>query len=214
MLLEVNLLTNYPGRRRGAAGGPRKGRFETPFPALTSSSNFVLLAAMSPSQSSPDRSRRLIRSLLPIACLLLPLVLRAQEEKLPPADLAIVQQEWPKAKKTFTGLRYLVERPGHGQPPNSGDKVYVLYTGRLLNGTVFDRDLDPKRPFSFRVDRYAVIPGWDEALELMSVGEKLLVILPSDLGYGVRGSLPLIPPNATLVFEIQLLKIEREQQPY
>ena len=185
-----------------------------PPPALTSPSNFVLLAGMLQSQSSSDRPWRLIRSLLPIACLLLPLALRAQEEKLSPDDLAVVRREWPHAKETFTGLRYVVERPGHGRPPNSGDKVYVLYTGRLLNGTYFDRDLDPKRPFSFRVDRYAVIPGWDEALELMTVGEKLLVILPADLGYGDRGSPPTIPPGATLVFEIQLLKIDREAPLY
>ena len=154
-------------------------------------------------------SMRLFRPWFLSLALLLPLAARAQEEKLSPDDLDVVHRLWPNAKETFTGLRYVVERPGHGPPVNPGDLVSVLYVGRLLNGKEFDRDLDPNKPFVFRTDRYAVIPGWDQALELMSVGEKMLVILPSDLGYGVRGSPPTIPSGATLVFEIQLLKIHR-----
>jgi FKBP-type peptidyl-prolyl cis-trans isomerase len=137
-------------------------------------------------------------------------VLRAQSEKLPLNDLIYVQHTWPKAKETFTGMRYIVERPGRGAPARSGDLVSVLYVGRLLHGAVFDKVTDPDHPFTFRVDRFEVIPGWDQALERMSVGEKMLIILPSDLGYGFRGSPPQIPPGATLVFTIQLLKIDRE----
>lgn len=165
--------------------------------------------------TSPRQTlRRLIlavRHLVPALVLLLPVALHAQREKLPPDDLEFVMKRWPNAKKTFTGLRYVVERKGRGQPANPGDLVYVNYIGSLLDGRVFDRQLDPRKPFVFRIDRYQVITGWDEILQHMSVGEKLVVIVPSDLGYGATGQLPAIPPNATLVFEIELLRIDREQ---
>lgn len=149
--------------------------------------------------------------LLALACLLsLPATLRAQPEKLPPDDLDYVQKTWPHARKTYTGIRYLVEKTGSGQPANPGDKVSVLYTGRLLRSKkFFDQAQDPAHPFTFRVDRYAVIAGFDEMLETMKVGEKRLVIIPSQLAYGTRGEVPDIPPYATLVFEIELLKIDR-----
>jgi FKBP-type peptidyl-prolyl cis-trans isomerase len=166
--------------------------------ALTSARILPCLWAMRP-----------IRPLILSLVFLLPMAVRAQREKLPPDDLDFVERTWPNAKKTFTGMRYVVEKPGHGPVVNPGDKVSVLYVGRLLNGKVFDKSLDPSRPFTFRTDRFAVIPGWDEALERMNLGEKLLIILPGDLGYGVRGSPPIIGPDQTLVFEIELLKIER-----
>ena len=149
--------------------------------------------------------------LIAVAALAWPAALHAQREKLPPDDLDIVMQKWPTAMKTYTGLRYIVEQPGHGKPPNGGDMVYVLYTGQLLDGKVFDRNQDRANPFKFRVDRFAVVPGFDQAVQMMTVGEKLLVILPSDLAYGVRGSPPIIQPDTTLVFEIELLRIDREQ---
>lgn len=152
---------------------------------------------------------RSLRLAIPAVLLLLPFALRAQEEKLPPDDLAYVQKTWPHAKKTYTGIRYVIEREGTGLPPNAGDKVFVLYDGHLLHGKEFDAAKDPLKPFSFRVDRYAVIAGWDEMLETMKVGEKRLCIIPSQLAYGTRGQVPDIPPDATLVFEIELLRIER-----
>jgi FKBP-type peptidyl-prolyl cis-trans isomerase len=136
-----------------------------------------------------------------------PLALHAQREKLPPADLEIVEQTWPEAKRTSTGLRYQVLKPGSGEKPKPGDLVSVLYTGRLLNGTVFDQQLDPAKPFSFRLSRGFVIEGWEQGLQLMQVGEKCLFIIPYELGYGTRGRAPDIPRRATLIFEVELLGI-------
>jgi FKBP-type peptidyl-prolyl cis-trans isomerase len=133
-----------------------------------------------------------------------------QREKLPPEDLAVVEKSWPTAKKDATGIRYIVEQMGHGLPPNPGDLVYVTYTGRLLNGMTFDRSLDPKKPFEFRVGRESVIQGWDFMIEQMRVGERRLVIIPPELAYGTRGQPGRIPRNATLVFVIELLEIKRE----
>ncbi|HVW21043.1 MAG TPA: FKBP-type peptidyl-prolyl cis-trans isomerase [Opitutaceae bacterium] len=147
-----------------------------------------------------------------LACvLLLPTALRAQRERLSPDEVAYVEKTWPNAKKTSTGIRYVIERQGHGQPPNPGDKVFVLYVGKLLNGHVFDKVQDPNNPFTFRVDRYSVIEGWDQTMETMKVGEKRLVVIPSELAYGTTGQRPNIPPDSALIFEIELLKIERVQ---
>jgi FKBP-type peptidyl-prolyl cis-trans isomerase len=135
----------------------------------------------------------------------------AQREKLPPDDYDYVYKKWPNVKETGTGIRYIIEREGTGAPANPGDVVSVLYEGRLLNGTPFDKNLDKDHPFVFRVKRGQVIAAWDQILQLMKVGEKRMVIIPSELAYGSRGRLPDIPRDATLWFEIQLLKIEREE---
>jgi FKBP-type peptidyl-prolyl cis-trans isomerase len=153
-----------------------------------------------------------MRSLLTLAlaCLLAaPAVVHAQRERLSPDDLDFVEKTWPNAKKTNTGIRYIIEKQGTGEPAKPGDKVAVLYTGKLLNGTLFDRILDPKNPFVFRVRRNFVIEGWDQILQLMRLGEKRLVIIPSEYAYGTAGQMPKIPPDSTLVFEIELIKIER-----
>lgn len=134
--------------------------------------------------------------------------LHAQREKLSPDDLDFVEQTYPTAKKTNTGIRYIIEREGTGKCPEPGDVVSVLYVGKLLNGKVFDKDQDPAHPFSFRVRRFQVIEGWEQTLQLMKVGEKRLVIIPSEYAYGTRGQPPTIPPDATLVFEIELLSFK------
>ncbi|MSU23930.1 MAG: FKBP-type peptidyl-prolyl cis-trans isomerase [Opitutus sp.] len=134
----------------------------------------------------------------------------AQREKLPPEDLAFVEKTWPEAKKTTTGIRYIVLQEGRGERPKPGDKVGVLYVGRLLNGTVFDQALDHEHPFAFRVARQAVIDGWDQILQLMKLGEKRLVVIPPELAYGTRGQPPKIPRNSTLVFEMELIEIKRD----
>jgi FKBP-type peptidyl-prolyl cis-trans isomerase len=135
----------------------------------------------------------------------------AQRERLPYDDLLIVEKRWPNAQKTTTSIRYVIETPGQGQPPNPGDFVSVLYEGKLLNGTVFDRNQDRLHPFRFRVGRGIVIAGWDEILERMKAGERRLVVIPPELAYGVRGDAPTVPRDATLVFEVELLKIERSE---
>lgn len=145
-----------------------------------------------------------------LTCLLFvaPFALHAQREKLPPEDLAIVEEKWPEAKRTSTGLRTLVLAPGSGESPRPGDEVSVVYEGRLLNGDVFDAYPNREKPFAFRLGRGQVIDGWEEGLQLMKVGEKRLFIVPFELGYGTRGNPPKIPRRATLVFEVELIKFE------
>jgi len=134
----------------------------------------------------------------------------AQREKLPPDDLAEVEKTYPTAKKTNTGLRYVIVREGEGEQPKPGDKVNVLYVGQLLNGKIFDEAKDPTQPFTFRVRRDMVIEAWDQVLQLMKKGEKRVVIVPPELGYGTRGQPPKIGRNATLVFEIELLSFGKD----
>jgi FKBP-type peptidyl-prolyl cis-trans isomerase len=136
--------------------------------------------------------------------------LQAQREKLPPDDLEYVEKTWPEAKKTTTGIRYLILREGEGAMPKPGDKVNVLYVGRLLNGTVFDQATDAAQPFTFRVRREMVIEGWEQVIQLMKRGEKRLVIIPPELAYGTRGQPPKIGRNATLVFEMELLNFSKD----
>lgn len=148
-----------------------------------------------------------VRNLVLAAFLLAPAVLHAQRERLPPEDLAVVQQRWPEAKRTATGLRTLLLSPGTGPQPKPGQRVSVHYTGSLIDGTVFDQKWDPADPFVFRLGRNFVIDGWEEGLQLMQVGERRLFIVPFELGYGTRGQAPKIPRRATLIFEVHLLAI-------
>lgn len=134
----------------------------------------------------------------------------AQREKLPPDDLEYVEKTWPEAKKTHTGIRYVILREGEGPTPKPGDKVNVLYVGKLLEGQVFDQATDPEQPFTFRIRREMVIEGWDQILQQMKRGEKRLVIIPPELAYGTRGQPPKIGRNATLVFEIELLSFGKD----
>jgi len=153
---------------------------------------------------SPSRLGLLLLILLPAPAIY------AQREKLPPEDLEFVEQNWPNAKKTTSGIRYILEKQGSGPLPVPGDLVSVVYSGRLLDGTVFDQSLEPSRPFVFRVGRELVIQGWDDVLQQMKRGERRLVIIPPELGYGTRGQPPRIPRNATLVFEIELVDFKHE----
>lgn len=137
-------------------------------------------------------------------------MLNAQREKLPPEDLEFVEKNWPEAKKTNTGIRYIILREGEGDSPKAGDKCSVLYIGRLLHGQVFDQKQDKDDPFIFRVRRDEVIEGWDQLLQVMKRGEKRLVIIPPELAYGTRGRPPTIPRGATLVFEMELLDFKQD----
>ena len=150
------------------------------------------------------RSARILIFFLVAAALAAP-ALRAQREKLPPEDLAWVQKNFPQAKKTSTGIRYVIQREGAGDSPKPGEHVSVLYSGRLISGKIFDQNNDKDHPFEFRVARDQVIQGWDQVLQLMKRGEQRLVIIPPELAYGTRGQSPSIGRNATLVFLIELL---------
>jgi FKBP-type peptidyl-prolyl cis-trans isomerase len=142
-----------------------------------------------------------------VLCCAAAVPLHAQRERLPPEDLEIVEQRWPEAKKTSTGLRYIVLQEGDRKSgtPQPGTRVHVLYKGMLLDGTVFDQAQDPARPFAPRVGREELIAAWDQALGRMHKGEKWLLIVPYELGYGTRGNPPKIPRRATLVFEMELI---------
>jgi len=153
----------------------------------------------------------LTRLLLLALLLAAPVALRAQLEKLPPEDLELVQKQWPQAKKISTGLRYVILKEGEGEAAQPGDLLSVLYRGALLSGKIFDESEDPDHPFMVRLGRGLVIQGWDQGLQLMKRGGKMLLIVPAELGYGTRGSPPTIPRNATLVFEIDLLDIKRAE---
>lgn len=153
---------------------------------------------------------RLARLLFLALALLAPLVVRAQREKLSPEDLAFVEKTWPEAKKTNTGIRYIILQEGSGNLIKAGEKVAVLYVGRLLNGTVFDQATEKEKAFVFRVAREQVIQGWDQILQEMKLGEKRLVVIPAELAYGTRGQPPKIGRNAALVFEIEVIEIKRD----
>jgi FKBP-type peptidyl-prolyl cis-trans isomerase len=103
-------------------------------------------------------------------------------------------------------LQYQVITNGDGPVPKATDRVSVNYRGTLINGTEFDSSFKRGRPATFPVS--GVIPGWTQALEKMSVGSKWKLFIPSELAYGERGSQPTIPPNSTLIFDVELLSIE------
>ena len=151
--------------------------------------------------------RPFLRLALLSSILLTPPLLHAQRERLSPEEIEIVEKNWPGTKKTGTGIRYLIMREGDGPSPAHGDKVAVLYVGTLLNGKRFDAHEDPADPLTFRVGREEVISGWEQIVPLMKLNEKRLVIIPGSLAYGSRGRPPTIGRDATLVFEMQLVKI-------
>jgi len=109
-------------------------------------------------------------------------------------------------KQTPSGLRYVIEKATTGKQPKSGDKITVRYKGMLLNGEVFDATKEGAEPFNFTVGLGQVIKGWDEGLLLMHEGEKYKLIIPPGLAYGDGGSGP-IPPMSTLVFDVELVKV-------
>jgi len=107
--------------------------------------------------------------------------------------------------KRPSGLLIKVLKAGRGPVPVETDVVRAHYTGKLIDGTVFDSSVERNVPFEFPVGK--VIVGWQEAMQLMQIGSKWELVIPSDLGYGERGAGQTIPPNATLVFEVELLGI-------
>ncbi|MCA9520906.1 MAG: FKBP-type peptidyl-prolyl cis-trans isomerase [Myxococcales bacterium] len=96
---------------------------------------------------------------------------------------------------------------GTGDEARAGHRVEVHYTGWLTNGTKFDSSVDRGRPFGFLLGEGQVIPGWDQGVETMKVGGKRKLTIPPHLGYGARGAGGVIPPNATLIFEVELLGV-------
>lgn len=118
-----------------------------------------------------------------------------------------------KAETTPTGLMYIEQEAGNGETPTRGKKVVVHYTGYLAQegftrGKKFDSSRDRNQPFTFTLGVGQVIKGWDEGVAKMSVGTKSTLIIPPNLGYGARGAGNVIPPNATLIFDVELLDIK------
>ena len=117
-----------------------------------------------------------------------------------------------KANKTASGLYYTIQTEGTGENVAKGQKVSVNYTGKLLNGKMFDSNVDPSKghvsPFEFAVGQGSVIPGWDEGLTLLKKGSKATLYIPSPLGYGPRAAGADIGPNSVLIFDIEVLDIK------
>jgi len=114
----------------------------------------------------------------------------------------------PGVTTTESGLQYEVISPGYGPQPSVQDMVKVHYKGSLIDGTEFDSSYSRGEPIEFPL--YGVIQGWTEGLQLMNTGSKFRLFIPSDLGYGPEGHGPQIPPNSTLIFEVELLDIVHE----
>ena len=108
---------------------------------------------------------------------------------------------------TPSGLQYVDLTEGKGREAHAGETAIVHYTGWLTDGTKFDSSRDRNEPFSFRLGAGRVIRGWDEGVEGMKIGGLRKLTIPPDLGYGARGAGQVIPPNATLVFEVELLDL-------
>jgi FKBP-type peptidyl-prolyl cis-trans isomerase len=116
-----------------------------------------------------------------------------------------------KGKDTLTtasGLRYIVVQKGNGTQAENGKTVDVHYTGYLMDGRTFDSSIERGEPISFPLGQNMVIKGWEEGIALMKVGEKMRLIIPSELGYGDRGAGGVIPPNATLIFDVELVNVK------
>lgn len=115
--------------------------------------------------------------------------------------------EKTKEITTSSGLQYVDLKKGSGQEAHAGETAIVHYTGWLTNGTKFDSSKDRGEPFAFRIGAGRVIKGWDEGVEGMHIGGVRKLTIPPQLGYGARGAGNVIPPNATLVFEVELLDL-------
>jgi peptidyl-prolyl cis-trans isomerase A (cyclophilin A) len=111
-------------------------------------------------------------------------------------------------EKTDSGLRYKMIQKGSGKKAENGKIVSVHYTGQLENGKVFDSSIPRKKPIEFPLGQGNVIEGWDEGIALLQVGDKARFVIPSHLGYGSRGAGGAIPPNATLIFDVELMDVK------
>ena len=126
------------------------------------------------------------------------------------ADFLVENAKKEGVKATESGLQYEVLASGEGASPEATDTVEVHYHGTLIDGSVFDSSVERGSPAKFPVNR--VISGWTEALQLMKVGDKWRLTIPADLAYGAQSPSPKIPANSTLVFEVELLNVEKANQ--
>jgi FKBP-type peptidyl-prolyl cis-trans isomerase len=128
------------------------------------------------------------------------------------ADIAIIDDYLEEnnidAKKSSSGLRYVIEEQGYGDIPKRGNRVIVHYVGTLLDGTKFDSSYDRGEPFEYTHGIGSVIQGWEEGITYISEGGKITLYVPSVLAYGSRSAGEFIEPNSNLIFEIELLSVQ------
>jgi peptidylprolyl isomerase len=134
---------------------------------------------------------------------------RRRTKPKPPATPAIEQA----GITTASGLTYIITQRGSGRQPKPGETVIVNYTGLLGNGAKFDSSLDHGAPFEFPLGAGRVIKGWDEGIAKLHVGDQATLIIPASIGYGARGAGGVIPPNATLIFLVELVGIKEPTSP-
>jgi len=116
-------------------------------------------------------------------------------------------EDKPKVNKTESGLQYIIIKEGYGPKPKPGQRVKVHYSGKLENGQEFDSSYKRDEPFEFTLGVGQVIKGWDEGITYINQGGKGKLIIPPDLGYGERGAGSAIPPNSTLIFDVEVVDI-------
>lgn len=152
---------------------------------------------------SPEEAQKLIQDYLND-------LQKKAEEAAKAAGNAFLEENKKKAevKETPSGLQYIVEKEGEGAQPTAEDEVTVHYTGKLLDGTVFDSSVNRGEPATFPLNR--VIPGWTEGVQLMKEGAKYTFFIPSDLAYGPQGIPGAIPPHSTLIFDVELIKVVKK----
>jgi len=144
----------------------------------------------------------MLRRLLPLALIFMMIMFAfAQSKNSAPTKVA------GKAHTTSSGLEYWDISPGTGAVATTGKHVKVHYTGWLTDGKKFDSSVDRKEPFEFKLGNGDVIKGWDQGVEGMKVGGKRQLRIPPQLGYGAQGAGGVIPPNATLIFDVELLGV-------
>lgn len=131
---------------------------------------------------------------------------RIEEEKA--VQAAEIEKLATGFETTTSGLRYKLIQSGDGEKAEKGKTVSVHYKGQLPDGTVFDSSFKRNQPIDFQLGVGQVIPGWDEGISLLKVGDKARLVIPSDLGYGSAGAGGVIPPNTTLVFDVELVAVK------
>ncbi|RMG20271.1 MAG: FKBP-type peptidyl-prolyl cis-trans isomerase [Bacteroidetes bacterium] len=135
---------------------------------------------------------------------------KATENKIKGDEFLAENKQKEGVITTESGLQYKIIEEGSGTPPGKTDTVKVHYTGRLIDGTVFDSSVQRGEPIEFPVN--GVIQGWTEALQMMKPGAKWELYIPSELGYGIAGAGQDIGPNSTLIFEVELLDVKRAKE--
>jgi FKBP-type peptidyl-prolyl cis-trans isomerase len=139
-------------------------------------------------------------------------IFEGAREKRIEAERAAIAAELEKVSAGFSetksGLRYQIIQKGNGKQAQKGNKVAVHYKGQLMDGTVFDSSYKRNQPLEFQVGVGQVIEGWDEGILLLNEGDKARLVIPSNLGYGSRGAGGVIPPNANLIFDVELVKVK------